>query len=64
MSEGFDWIYIKETIDMDQWKHSWHLPEDYEERRNVCIDVLNGKLATRLNDIERIRKALAMLNGR
>ena len=61
MGNGYDWEFIRETIDMDEWKHSLHLPKDYELKRQACKEALHGKLTQRLFDIERIRKALAML---
>jgi hypothetical protein len=61
MRAGFDWVVIENAIDMDEWKHSWHLPGDHEKKRQKCREILQRKLADRLNDIVEIRKALNML---
>lgn len=49
---------IKDCIDIDQWKHSWHNAfdclEDYEKAR----DVIKQKIDERIKDLQKLSEGL------
>jgi len=49
---------IKSALDMDSWKHTWHNRLDTSEDWAKAVKVLEDKIESRLDDIERIRAAL------
>ena len=55
------WEEIISAIDMDEWKHSWHFKEK-EDNREKCREILMGKLNKRLDDLQKIKFALDILD--
>lgn len=49
---------IKSALDMDSSKHTWHNRLDTPEDWAKAVKVLEDKIESRLDDIERIRAAL------
>ena len=55
------WKEVICAIDMDEWKHSWHLKEK-EDNRDKCREILMNKLQKRLDDLNKIKHALDILD--
>lgn len=64
MSVEFDWKFIKDAIDMDEWKHSIHLPEGDEEKARKCVNIMVVKIFDREKEIRQLKRALAMCEDR
>jgi len=51
------------AIDMDEWKYSWHLDERTPEGRERCKQIIQEKIASRVNQIHFLREQLSLLQA-
>lgn len=55
---------VRDCIDLDEWKHSWHHSLDYrdKETRQILVEIIAKKITDREKEIEKLRFCLKVMS--